>query len=237
MNEVNKVNEVNEVNKVNYSITGSYTVNNRSYIQSGSVGTMPILSTFGHTNSQITKTPNPSLSGSVASPSVNNGGYIYAPYVPFFSTVVPQNNLNKYIIPPQCGWESHTYYLVEASFNENDPIDGYIFYSGELKESGDLYPHTGNYFLPQDMGKPGVNIQLKSIDDALYMKVNLPLTDRSEIKDVENKSNFPLDVISKIKENQNKDLMDAITLTSKKILEASYKKEVDSLYKDSKLSQ
>ncbi len=76
---------------------------------------------------------------------------------------------SKAIIPPLNGWKEQTYYKVEASFNRQNPISEYIFYSG---------------FLNGKNGEPGGYNQIwngsmedfHTINDVYYMKVIGELT-------------------------------------------------------------
>lgn len=42
----------------------------------------------------------------------------------------------KEIIPPEKGWKPSTYYVLEVSYNKNNPIHTKIFYSGFLDNDG-----------------------------------------------------------------------------------------------------
>lgn len=45
----------------------------------------------------------------------------------------------KTIIPPENGWKEQSYYIVEASFSESNPVHRYIFFTGFLNGK-DLTP-------------------------------------------------------------------------------------------------
>lgn len=66
------------------------------------------------------------------------------------------------IIPPENGWKPSTLYLVEASFNKNNPIHTYLFYSGFLSQGK---PNGYN-----ELHHPGMH-ESYGIDEIYYMRV------------------------------------------------------------------
>lgn len=40
----------------------------------------------------------------------------------------------KLIIPPECGWQEHSIYIVEVAWNPNNPIHKAILHTGFIKD-------------------------------------------------------------------------------------------------------
>jgi len=76
----------------------------------------------------------------------------------------------KVIIAPEDGWEDNTYYHVEASFHDDDPIKGYVFSSCNLKKD-----------------KPVNGVFLNCVfkyEDAIYLRVLKKLTSQKDVDNV-----------------------------------------------------
>jgi len=76
----------------------------------------------------------------------------------------------KVIIAPEGGWEDNTYYHVEASFSENDPIHGYVFFSSHLVSNKPIH----GFFLKSE----------SYLSDAIYLRVLKKLTSQKDVDNV-----------------------------------------------------
>ena len=98
-----------------------------------------------------------------------------------------QRHSKQTIIPPEGGWKPHTVYHVEASFGPNNPVHGYLFYSGFLNGPKQT-PGGYNEFYGCD--------GLTTIVEVYYMKVLSAVITTATIDNVPNKHkmvhNLPL---------------------------------------------
>jgi len=76
----------------------------------------------------------------------------------------------KVIVAPENGWEDNTYYHVEASFHDDDPIKGYVFSSLNLKKDK---PVNGHFLNTESC-----------YDDAIYLRVITKLTSQKDVDNV-----------------------------------------------------
>lgn len=73
-----------------------------------------------------------------------------------------QLNIKKgTVIPPGEGWETETYYRVEAAFSSRNPVSQYLFYSGFL----------GAHMRPSGYNQIYLYETNAQISDTYYLKV------------------------------------------------------------------
>lgn len=80
------------------------------------------------------------------------------------------------VIPPKKGWEEHTLYLVDISFNEQNPIHRGLFFSGFLNGPGKTPGGYAKVLTPIE----GTSHELGSMR---YLKVVKKLATEKELRD------------------------------------------------------
>lgn len=86
-------------------------------------------------------------------------------------------NKIQHIFPPEGGWKAQTVYLVEASFNEYNPIHGYLFFTGFLTGG-----QPAGY---NELHQPGMG-EYHSIDEVFYMRAIREVMSIKELQNVFN---------------------------------------------------
>lgn len=74
---------------------------------------------------------------------------------------------NQHIFPPEDGWQDHTVYVVEVSFEESNPVHWSLFYSGVLNGRDDRDWPGGYNTFPLTAWS--------TIGDVYYMRVYQPI--------------------------------------------------------------
>ena len=86
---------------------------------------------------------------------------------------------NQEIIEPQGGWEPSTWYVVDVSYREGNPIHKSLFFTGFLNKGR---PHGYNQLIP--MSGPDFNDGPADIDSVKYMKGLRRLISESEAEKI-----------------------------------------------------
>ncbi len=109
--------------------------------------------------------------------------------------------MKQYIFPPIEGWEKETWYLVEISFKDTNPVHQSLFYSGYL--NGGDYDFKTNEFLNLFPGSYNMIINpsyeyAADLKDVYFLRVIKKLISLSSIK---NKIIMPDDRIKELESN------------------------------------